>query len=133
MLFATSSMQDVIVIEVCLTYRNQELMKVIRLVPPLHFKAYKQPLFYVTTNGKAEMFKCYLNLYTCKITRGIILDLVKDGYTKTFINSLRTFIDRRGYPKNVTFNNGKVFAADETQAFCSNLGVSWRFSLAKAL
>ena len=42
------------------------------------------------------MFKCYL--YTCTITRGIILDLVKD----------------------------------ETQAFCSNKGISWGFSLAKA-
>ena len=61
---------------------------------PLYYKAYKQPLFYVTTNDKTEMFKCYAILYTCIITciiRGIILDLVKDGYTKTFMNSLRTF------------------------------------------
>ena len=29
--------------------------------------------------------------YTSTPTRGIILDLVKDGHTKTFMNSLHTF------------------------------------------
>ena len=42
------------------------------------------------------------------------------------------FIARRGCPKNVTSDKGKVFLADETQAFCSNKGVSWGFNLAKA-
>ena len=60
------------------------------------------------------MLKCYTILYTCTITRAIILDLVKDGYTKTFINNLRTFIASRGCPKNVISDNGKVFSADET-------------------
>ena len=78
------------------------------------------------------MFNCYVILCTCTITRGIILDLVKDGYTKIFINSLRTFIARWGCPKNVISDNGKVFTADETQAFCSNKGLSWGFNLAKA-
>ena len=99
---------------------------------PLYYKAYKQLLFSVTTNDKTEMFKCYVILYTYTITRGIILDLVKDGYTKTFINSLRTFIARRGCPKNLISDNGKVFTADEIQAFCSNKGISWGFNLAKA-
>ena len=92
---------------------------------PLYNKASKQFLFYVTTNDKTEMFKCNVILYTCTITRAIILDLVKDSYTKTFINSLRTFIAWRGCPKNVIVDNRKVFTADETQAFCLNKGISW--------
>ena len=64
--------------------------------------------------------------------RGIILDLVKDGYTKTFINSLRTFIARRRCPKNVISDNGKVLTADEIQPFCSSKGISWGLNLAKA-
>ena len=54
---------------------------------PLYYKAYKQPLLYVTTNYKTEMCKCYVILYICTITRGIVLDLVKDRYTKAVINT----------------------------------------------
>ena len=91
---------------------------------PLFHKAHKKPLVFVTSNNKIEMLKCYVILYTCTITRAIILDLVKDGYTKTFINSLNTFIASRGCPKNVISDNGKVFSVNETQAFYSNKGVS---------
>ena len=38
------------------------------------------------------MLKCYVILYTCTMTRGILLDLVKDGNAKTLINSLRTLL-----------------------------------------
>ena len=55
-----------------------------------------------------------------------VLDLVKDGY------SLLIFIARRGYPKNIIVDNGKIFTAHESQAFCSNKGISWGFSPAKA-
>ena len=61
-------------------------------VGPLYYKAYKQPLFSVTTYDKKEIFKCNVVLQTCIITRDIILDLIKDSYTKTFTNSLHTFI-----------------------------------------
>ena len=74
------------------------------------------------------MLKCYVILYTCTTTRGILLDLVKDGNTKTLINSLRTFIARRGCPKGVISDNAKVFSADETQTFCSSKGISWDFN-----
>ena len=100
---------------------------------PLYYKAITQPLFYVTTtNERKQMLKCYVILYTCTTTRGILLDLVKDGNTKTLINSLRTFIARRGCPKGVISDNAKVFSADETQTFCSSKGISWDFNLSKA-
>ena len=35
---------------------------------PLYYKAYKQPMIYVTTHGKTELFKCYVIFYTCTIT-----------------------------------------------------------------
>ena len=92
-------MQHVIVIQVCRTYQNQELTKVIHLGPLVstildhYYEAYKQLLFYVTTNDKTEMFKCYVILYTCTITTGIILDLVKDGYTETSIAYKHLLLD----------------------------------------
>ena len=42
------------------------------------------------------------------------------------------FIARRGYPKRVVLDNGKVFVADYTQRFSPNKGISWKFTLAKA-
>ena len=67
------------------------------------------------------MLKYYVILYTCTIMTGIILDLVKDAYTK----ALHTFIARGGHP-NVIPDNGKVFSADETQPFCSNHFAPWQ-------
>ena len=62
---------------------------------PLYYKDITQPLFYLTTtNERKQMLKCYVILYTCTTTRGFLLELVKDGNTKTLINKLRTFIAR---------------------------------------
>jgi len=94
---------------------------------------YFGPLFYkVERHNKEDMFKCYVVLYTCTITRCILLDLVKNGNTPTFINSLRTFISRRGCPHLILSDNGTVFTATETQKFVADRGITWNFNLAKA-
>ena len=48
-----------------------------------------------------QLFKCYVVLYTCATTRGVVLDLVLDASAKTFVNSLKKFISRRGYPRTI--------------------------------
>ena len=131
-------MQDVIIIQLRPTYQNQELTTVIHLGPLV--STILDHYIIKRTSNRCFMLlrmikqKCssVMFLYTYATMRGIILDLVKDGYTKTFINSLRTFIARRRCPKNVISDNGKVFTADEIQPFCSNKGISWGLNLAKA-
>ena len=72
---------------------------------------YFGPLYCKDVYEDSDMFKCFVVLYTCASTRGIILDLVADGYSKMFINSLRNFIARRGCPELIISDNGKSFCS----------------------
>ena len=76
-----------------------------------------------------EMHKAYIVLFTCSTSRAIILDLVEDSATKTFINSIKKFIARRGCPTNIVSDNGKVFTSQENQSFCAERGIRWKFNL----
>ena len=62
----------------------------------------------------------------------MILDVVPDGSAETFVNSLKTFVSRRGCPAKILSNNGGVFVADITQKFVSFRNVKWDFSLKEA-
>ena len=39
-----------------------------------------------------QLLKCYVALYTCATTSGVVLDLVPDTSAKTFVNGLKKFI-----------------------------------------
>ena len=78
------------------------------------------------------LFKCYIVLYTCASTRGVVLELVPDASWKNFVYSFRKFIARRGYPGELLSDNGTVFTSQETQQFASNRNISWKFSLTNA-
>ena len=69
--------------------------------------------------NQRDPFKCYIVIYTCASTRGVILDVVTDGSSETFINTLKKFISTRGCPPKILSDNGSVFVADITQKFVS--------------
>ena len=79
-----------------------------------------------------DMYKCYIVIYTCASTRGVVLDVVPDGTAETFIYNLRKFISRRGCPKVILSDNGGLFIADSTQLFVNQRNIKWDFSLPKA-
>ena len=81
--------------------------------------------------NERDPFKCYIVIYACASTRGVILDVVPDDSAETFINSLKKFITRRGCPVKIS-DNGGVFVADTTQKFVSFRNVKWDFSLKQA-
>ena len=98
---------------------------------------YLGPLFcknVYTENSVEEddMYKCFVALYTCASTRGVILELVHNGSSKTFINSLIRFIARRGCPKEILTDNGSVFTAADTQRFAAERKIHWKFNIAEA-
>ena len=66
------------------------------------------------------LFKCYVVLYTCASTRGVVLELVPDASSKNFVCSFRRFIARRGCPAELLSDNGTVFTCQETQKFALN-------------
>ena len=78
------------------------------------------------------MNKCYIVLYTCAASRGVILEMVRDASSVTFIDSLRRFIARRGCPQVILSDNGPAYTAKETQEFISERNITWKFNVAAA-
>ena len=79
-----------------------------------------------------EVRKCFVVLYTCASSRGILLDLVIDTSAKELIESLKRFIARRGCPREILSDNGGAFIAKDTQVYVAERNIKWKFSLAKA-
>ena len=78
-----------------------------------------------------QLFKCYVVLYTCATTCGVVLDLVSDVSAKTFVNILK-FISPRGCPRIILSDNGTAFTVESTQNFAATLNIKWQFSLREA-
>ena len=93
---------------------------------------YCKNLFNSNSSYEGDMYKCYIVIYTCASTRGVVLDLVPDASAETFINSLAKFISRRGCPQIILSDNGSQFIADITQIFVAIKNVKWDFNLINA-
>ena len=78
-----------------------------------------------------QLFKCYVVLYTCATTRGVVLDLVPDASAKTFVNILK-FLSRRGCPRMISSDKGTAFTAELTKNFAATRNIKWQFSLTGA-
>ncbi|TKJ32231.1 MAG: hypothetical protein CEE38_23540 [Planctomycetes bacterium B3_Pla] len=52
--------------------------------------------------------KAWIVLYTCCVTRGVYLDLVKSMDTETFIQTMRRFTSHRGTPNVIVSDNAKT-------------------------
>ena len=93
---------------------------------------YCKDIYDTNTLDDCHLFKCYVVLYTCASTRGVILELVPDASSKYFISSLTKFISHRGCPGKILTDNGTVFTSQETQKFAANRNIEWQFSLSNA-
>ena len=72
-----------------------------------------------------QLFKCYVVLYTCATTRGVVLDLVPETLAKAFVNSLKKFISWRGCPQIILADNETAFIAELTQNFAAISNIKW--------
>ena len=79
-----------------------------------------------------DMYKCYVVIYTCASTRGVVLDLVLDASAETLVNSLSKFISGKGCPQIILSDNSSPFIAEITQNFVASKNVKWDFNLANA-
>ena len=68
----------------------------------------------------------------CASTRAIILDVVHNYPSSTFINCFKRFIARCGCPSAVISDNTKTFISEVTQTFISNHFINWKLNLEKA-
>ena len=66
---------------------------------------YFGPLYYRTVDDES-IYKCFVSLFTCASTRGLVLMLVPDASNKSFVDALREFISRIGCPQVMISDNG---------------------------
>ena len=76
-----------------------------------------------------NMYKVYVVLHTCTVTRAVHLDLVPDLSASSFLRSLKRFIGRRGLPALIISDNATCFKNEEVRLSeeLPNMGVKWKF------
>ena len=62
-----------------------------------------------------KQYKRYVALFTCRSSRAIHLEPVKDMGTDSFINSLCRFVCRRGPVRSIQSDNGSNFVGAERE------------------
>ncbi|GFS54320.1 integrase catalytic domain-containing protein [Trichonephila clavipes] len=67
--------------------------------------------FWIKNNKqrKSSLYKIYVSIFVCFVTKAVHFELVSDLTTQTFIASLKRFIARRGRPSLIFSDNGKTF------------------------
>ena len=81
---------------------------------------------------KGEMYKCYVLLFTCCVTRAVHLELTTDVNSNSVILALRRFISRRGIPRLFISDNFKTFKSVDVKRFCNTKEIVWKFILERS-
>ena len=61
------------------------------------------------------IYKVWIVLFTCAVTRAIHLELVRSQSTEDFIAAFTRFTSRRGQPTNIYSDNAKQFKRAEKE------------------
>ena len=83
----------------------------------------------VFDGSQMGMYKVWVVLYTCAVTRAVHLDLVPDLSASSFIRSLKRFIGRRGVPNLMMSDNASCFRNEEVKLNeeLLHMQVKWKF------
>ena len=71
-------------------------------------------------------------MYTCALTRKIVLDIVPGLEDVAFVGSFQTFIVQREAPKYVISNIGKCLISNFTKIFALEQNITWEHIPEKA-
>ena len=106
---------------------------------------YAGPIYVGGTNLQPS--KMYICLFTCANIRAVHLAQVEDLSAEAFIRAFKRFINRRGVPESMIFDNAKNFKAasveiirtknkilevEKTQHFFASHGIKWQFIAERA-
>ena len=75
------------------------------------------------------MYKAYITVITCTVTRAIHLELSPDLNADSLIRAPNRFKSRRGIPALVVSDNGRTFKDRKVKAFLLRDRVEWRFNV----
>ncbi|EGT43895.1 hypothetical protein CAEBREN_08142 [Caenorhabditis brenneri] len=96
-------------------YPDSKLLPKRRTEPSIPFAHsgldYMGPLPYTKDDG--SLGKAYILVYTCLVTRGARLELVPDGSTERYIETLGIIFSRSGFPKSIYSDNARTFQLGE--------------------
>ena len=56
-----------------------------------------------------KFIKCYAAIFVCMVTKAVHIEIVSDLTTENFLNALKRFINRRGFPANIYSDNASNF------------------------
>ncbi|GFT11584.1 integrase catalytic domain-containing protein [Trichonephila clavipes] len=90
---------------------------------------------------KANNFKSYICLFICMCTKAVHLELVSSLLAGAFLSALRRFVSRRGYPSDISSDNGtnfvgasaylkdlfQLFHNSNVQDYSSSKNIQWHF------
>lgn len=134
----------------CRKLKGQPCVQRMADLPTERLNPGKPPFAFVGTDcfgpivvkyGRSEV-KRYVCLFTCFTTRAVHLELLHNMDTDAFINALRRFMSRRGYPEKIWSDNGTNFVGgkreleksvkeidnDRVHNHCLKLNVEWVFN-----
>ena len=75
------------------------------------------------------MYKTYITVFTCSITRAIHLELSPNLLGNLVIRTLRRFKGRRGIPALVVSDIGQTFKDSKVKAFLLQERITWNFNV----
>ena len=78
------------------------------------------------------MYKCYVLLFTCCVTRAVHLELTNDVNSNSVILTLGRFISRLGILRLFISNNLKTFKSVDVKRFCNTKEIVSKFILERS-
>ena len=78
------------------------------------------------------MYKAYITVITCTVTRAIHLELSLDLNADSLIRALKRFKGIRGIPALVLSDNSRTFKDRKVKAFLLRVRIQWRFNVPRA-
>ena len=94
------------------------------------------PRFTRYTLKDTSLFKVWIVIFTCSLSRAVHLELVENSTTEQFLSAFRRFISRRGTPQFVLSDNASnlkraertldyIFEHRDVQQFLAAKQIKW--------
>ena len=74
-------------------------------------------------DGFGRMYKTWVVLYTCAVSRGVVLDVVKDQGAGAIIKSFCRFVSRRGCLDEIVLDMDQILRQRKCRILWESLGL----------
>ena len=89
------------------------------------------PLFIKQNYTRRKLYKCYIAIVTCTVSRAIHLELQPDLSAPSLIRCMKRCFSRRGTPSLAISDNHKTFRSKPIRNFATQNYIKWKYILEK--